>query len=168
MKSFDDTNEYSLLQAGKRECILEEIVEKEPKNGGSKYLNLKWRIRDDVEQPDAGRVIFESFFKDKETNDYRTSQIGSLLRAQGKKKEEGGTYDFEDYDELMQFVTGMKVELEITLNDPDEYHDETYNQVKYCSYKPTKHAPATLGEPVDSNLNKSPKTGDIEQEDLPF
>lgn len=172
MISANDTQEYSLLKNGEREVILETIEEKTAQTG-TKYLSLMFRIRDDVEQDDAGRVIFENYYKEKDgSNEYARAKVGSLLRAQGKNRAEGGTYDFEDYDEFMQFVTGMKLRLTIITEDANDYHDDAINLVKYCSYKPTNIPNKTLGGdttvPPVQNAKPSSPADEISDEDLPF
>ena len=171
--SASDTQEYTLLKTGEREVILDNIEEKTSSTTGNKYLALRFRIRDDIEQEDAGRVIFENFYKEKDgSGDYAKAKVGALLRAQGKTRAEGGTYDFDDYDEFMQFVMGMKLRLTIATEEPNDYHDDTINLVKYCSYKPTKFPNKTGFEPTDSNGNKVEiKKVDVEEvdpDDLPF
>ena len=172
MISANDTQEYSLLKNGEREVILETIEEKKAQTG-TMYLSLMFRIRDDVEQDDAGRVIFENFYKEKDgSNEYARAKVGALLRAQGKNRAEGGTYDFEDYDEFMQFVTGMKLRLTIITEEANDYHDDTINLVKYCSYKPTNVPNKTLGGnptvPPIQNQKPSSVEEDIDTSDLPF
>ena len=170
MLNYSNKPQYDLLDEAKdEEVYLENAEIKELPRSGKKVINLKFRIRDDIEQPNKGRVIFDTIWQDKEKpDDFDSRKINALLLVQG----EDGKYDFDDYDELVQYIIGTFLRISIEKNPADEYHEEPYNQVKYCSYKPTKVGAKSVsnGNSVSTPTKASNDTVtlDVEDESLPF
>lgn len=173
MLKFSNKPQFDLLKEAKnQEVILEKAEIKKLENSGKQVINLTFKIRDDVEQENKGRVIFDSIWEEKNNpGTFDSKKINALLLVQG----ESGKYDFDDYDELVQFINGMFMQITVELKPADEYHDEPYNQVKYCSYKPSKVLPKTLGGDTSAKetTNKNYAASDVVpmddvNSDLPF
>lgn len=172
MLNYSNKPQYDLLEEAKdEEAILETAEIKELPTSGKRVINLKFKIRDDIEQPNKGRVIFDTIWPDKKNpNDFDSRKINALLLVKG----EDGKYDFEDYDELVQYINGFLLRISIEKKPADEYHEEPYNQVKYCSYKPTqagmKSIPSGNSMATPTKASNDTVTLDVDDDDenLPF
>ena len=164
MYEFEQKDEYSLIPSGEYEVVLEKAEIKTAQSSGRPYISMKFRIRNDVEQPQQGRLIFESIFLEKTSNQFDKKKLGAIMRTQGPS----GKYSFADDDEVVQYINGLAMRLTIELNGPDDYHSEDYNQVKYCSYKPTNVKAKTLGGVEEMNAKFDGIVEVIDDSDLPF
>ena len=76
-------NEVKLLTDGEYECVIDDIKEKTYGMENKTCLSIQFRVRSDVEQVGKNRIVFETLYKSKETNDYNGKRIGNLLNACG-------------------------------------------------------------------------------------
>lgn len=166
---FSDKEERDLIKDGDYEVILDTAEVRSYKSDSSKkYLSLKFIIRQDVEQPHCGRAIFESVFRDK-TNpdqfDHRKLQK-IILTQKGKDTFQN---KFANEDELIQYINGLTMQIHITCKEPDEYHDEAFNEVKYLSYKPSTVKLQEIGSKTESKPQTHIEYTDVNfEEGLPF
>lgn len=169
--SFSNKPEYELLkEVKKQEVFIENAEIKRTERSQKQFISIKFRIRDDIEQENAGRIIFDTIWEERDNPGvFDTRKISSLLQSQG----ENGKYNFEDYDELVQYINGLSMIITIEVKPADDFRDEPYNQVKYCSYKPSESKPKTLGASTN-NINtqqSSLRASDVvyvDDTDLPF
>lgn len=143
---------YELVEKGDYEVTLScEWAKKF--NSDEKYINCKFRIRDDVEQSFGGRVIFDSIYKQVGTDDYNKTKINGILSAIPNAK-----LDFDDYDELIQYLNGKNMIVTVEIDPANAYHQKDKNIVKYLSYRPSELAADTATateddwQPVDGDL----------------
>ena len=160
-------SEYGLVNEGIYETNL--TVSLKTSKTGKSYISLDWKIRDDVEQGSKGRVVFDTIWSDKENpNQFDKRKLHKILLTQGPN----GKYTFADDDEIVQHINGLTMMIHVNKNGADQYHQEDYNEVKYCSYKPSKAQPKTLGtNPVQNSMNALNNAGidfDINSDKLPF
>lgn len=163
--SYEFSNErtYELIPEGDYEVILENAEIKFSKTSDASWINCAFRIRDDVEQGCQGRLIYDNIFQDKKKQGhYNEAKLHTILLTQGKE----GRYKFEDNDEIVQFINGMYMIIHIENKPADERNANPYNQVKFCSYKPTNN-------PIQEGFGSQPTlsqqySGDVDNDDLPF
>lgn len=166
--SFSNKPEYELLkEVKKQEVFIENAEIKRTERSQKQFINIKFRIRDDIEQENGGRVIYDTIWEEKNNPGvFDTRKISALLQSQG----ENGKYNFEDYDELVQYINGLSMIITVEVKPADDYNEEPYNQVKYCSYKPSEAKSKTLGKEEKSSKNYS--ASDVvnmdDLENLPF
>ena len=148
-----EENSYSVVPEGTYEAVLS----LEKKMYEERYfISLKWVIRDDVEQGSHNRRVLESIWDDKDNpGRFPTKKLSKILSIQGKD----GKYNFDDIDEVLQFINGWNVRIGVKIGKPDDWHQEEYNYVSF--YGPTKFPNQTLD-------NNSTKTEDFNTDDLPF
>ena len=160
---FSNKREYELIPAGTYEVILDTVEIKVAKNSQKEYLSCTYRIRDDVEQACAGRLLFESIFRDKtDPTVFNKRLIHNILLSQGEK----GKYKFEDEEEIIQHINGLYMQVYIENNPADEFHNEPYNRIKFGSQKETKFPPQTIGS--TSKIDQQYGLNVDDDEDLPF
>ena len=157
--SYDFTQEtkYDLINEGEYEVVLQ-LAEKKATTTGKEYINCQFKIRDDVAQPSAGRYVFDAIWEDKtRTGSFDFNKLKAIIKTQ-----ENATLKFDSDDEIIQYINGLLMRIHISKKPADGYHSEEYNEIKYCSYKPTNFPLKTLGKPSDDLIS------DIDEEDLPF
>ncbi len=164
---FSDREERDLIDDGIYEVTLDTAEVKSYKTDSSKqYLSLKFIIRPDVEQKFGNRLVFETIFRDKTNPDqFDHRKLQKIILTQ-KGKDTFQT-KFANEDELIQYINGLTMQIHISRKDPDDYHDEPYNEVKYLSYRPSNIKLAELGAKVEAAPKKQEMI-DFEADDLPF
>lgn len=164
---FSDREEFELIKEGTYEVVLDTAEVRSYKSDSSKkYLSLKFIIRQDVEQPHAGRMIFESVFRDKANPDqFDHRKLQKIILTQ--KGKDTFQNKFANEDELIQYINGLTMQIYISLKEPDQYHDTAFNEVKFCSYKPSEVKLQEIGA-TTSQPQKKVEYVDLSGEDLPF
>lgn len=150
---------YEPIEKGEYEVVLTaEWKDKADKSG--KYINCAFRVRDDVEQKNQGRLIFDPIYESKNKKGvYQPAKIEGILDTVAD-----ANYQFKNYDEVIQYINGlaMRIEVQIEKADPDKENSKDRNIVKYLSYKPTLHP---LAESPFKNLKVN---DEIDVDSLPF
>ena len=129
---YDSAN--NLIAPGSYECRIVEAFTNAT-SGGTLFFSVRMAIRDDVEQPHKGRIIFHRIWRKKEptaedmtVDGYSFKQLMSLCRAaqlpNGKR--------FSSLDELGNDLTGrdLKVTVEHEFN---QYRGENEVRVKWLN-----------------------------------
>lgn len=155
--TFTKTDDYALLEEGEYEVVIERIEEKVSKNG-KKNISIMFRVRDDIEQPYGNRVLFESIWKEKDSEFYNRKRLNQLLGTQ--HFEDGKT--FKDIEDVLANLRNTYLIAVVKIVHSD-YSQEDENVISY--YKSSNHLPKALSsEPTKKNL----ETIEIADEDLPF
>lgn len=189
MINFDEYTEVKrkVVDAGRYEVVLSASVSdiKNPKPGGpTDYLNLSFKIRDDVNQKfnDGRCYVFKRLFRDK-TNPqwFDLPQSGAILATQ--KGKENYKTKFDEVDEFVQYINGITLAVDVE-KVMDDYYNEEVNQINFVAWKSPYHAseageykPATPETKSTETTNDSGvKSGNTEKlelgenkvDDLPF
>lgn len=141
----------SELQDGTYAVRFEKYELKQMQNGVD-YINLWFRIREDVDQPCKKFVFFEKIFKSKETGEW----LPYVLQNMGKvfKFKDGKT--FKSVSEFLKECVGKVCT--ITL----ETKEETHNGKTYTNQRITKWQEYSATQPVQGTVTVE------EDDDLPF
>lgn len=166
---FSNQETYDLIPEGDYEVVLETAEIKKTKDETKRYINCMFKIREDVEQGSKGRVVFDTIWSDRENpNQFDKRKLHKILLTQGPN----GKYSFADDDEIVQHINGLTMIVHVNKNGADQYHQEDYNEVKYCSYKPSKAQPKTIGfNPTQTAPGVVTAAGidfNVVDDDLPF
>lgn len=150
-----EENNYGLIPAGTYEANLT-IEKKYHESTNREFISLKWIIRDDVEQGSHNRRVLESIWEDRDNpGRFPTKKLSKILSIQGKT----GRYNFDDIDEVLQFINGWNVRIGIGIGKPDDYHTDEYNFISF--YGATKYPNQTLSSNKENSV-------DISSVELPF
>lgn len=119
---------------------------------GDLFINCRFTIREDVDQDFQRRIIFDGIYKSKTTGEYSPSKINALLAAINTN-EDNPQWDFEDYDDLIQFLNGKNVKITVELQkaDPNNPSSTDKNVVKYLSYRPTDFKATNFSATITQN-----------------
>lgn len=120
-------------------------------NAGDLYINCRFTIREDVEQDFQRRIVFDGIYKSKTTGEFSPQKINALLAAVNAN-EDKPQWDFEDYDDLIQYLNGKLVKITVEIQKADVTTGTSdKNVVKYLSYKPTEYKHITYATPITQN-----------------
>lgn len=124
---------FEPITPGKYEVILN--TEWRKARNGNMYINCMFKIRKGFGQDFENRVVFDGIYKSKTTGEFSEQKINAMLAAIPNAKR-----DFEDYDDLIQYLNDkpMIVEIDIELPDPEYPDSKERNIVTYLSYEPSK------------------------------
>lgn len=155
---------YELIEKGDYEVTLQCEWAKKVSDPNELYINCKFKIREDVEQSFPGRFVFDSIYKQQGTMDYNKTKINGLLGAIPRAK-----LDFENYDELIQYLNGQNMVVTIEIERANQWHSKDKNVIKYLSYRPSE-----VATPVATTTTTFSTTSVIDEDmtmvdgDLPF
>ena len=140
----------TLINEGEYEVVIERMTEGETPNGKRK-IDLMFRFRDIEGQGYINRVLFDTIWKERDTEYYNRRRINMLL----------GTQDFEDgktfkniqaiIDEMLGSFLRIKVVIAF-----DDYRNKDVNKIQY--YMSSQHKPKKVEKKVE----------EVAEEDLPF
>lgn len=150
--TFSEREEFDLLPSADYEVTLE-LAEPRTTDSGKEYLNLKFRIRSDVDSNATGknRVIFDKLWKDKfDTNWYDLKKLQKIILTQKGLP----TYklDFQDVDECVQYINGLNMKITI-IQKFDDYRNADVNEIQYMSYAPSTAVVTDKFEKKNANLD---------------
>ena len=143
-----DTN--NLINEGEYEVQLERMLEGETPSGKRK-LDLMFRFRDVEGQGYVNRVLFDTIWKERETEYYNRRRINMLLGTQ--HYEDGKT--FKNIQEIIDEMLGSYLRIKVVVAY-DDYRKEDVNKIQY--YMSSQNQP----KKVES------KKVEVSEDDLPF
>jgi len=141
-------DDFELIEPGRYNCTL--TTEWRETRGGDAYINCAFRIDRDGNQKYGGRIVFDGIYKSKTTGDYQASKINALLATIPKPKT-----DFEDYDELLLYLNGIKVNVEIDIEPADSERpmSKDKNIITYLSYRPVENNNESSSIDIPSDMD---------------
>lgn len=163
---FDEAED--LVPAGEYEVVLS-AEKRVIASSGNVYIRCKFTIRDDIEQVAKGRCVFDSIFTEKDgpnAGEFRHDKLGKIISTQGKDAQK----DFQNEDELIQYINGLRMRITVDRKAPDDYNPVEHNEVRYLSYRPSKAAPQDI-QPAAAPADAKPDAGtdaNNNSNDMPF
>jgi len=144
------TNNFELIEPNDYETTIN--LEYKKTNAGELYINCKFAIRDDVEQDFQRRIVFDGIYKSKATGEFQANKINALLAAVNAN-EEHPRWDFDDYDDVIQFLNDKKVKVTVEMQKADLNNPSSSdrNTIKFLSYRPTEYKEVVYTAPITQN-----------------
>lgn len=154
-------NSYELIKPGEYEFVLKMSWDKTL--NGARYISCVYTIREDVAQEFQGRLIFDGIYAD-ENGVYDQKRIDAILSTIENPK-----LDFEDYDEVIQYLNGklLKGEVSIVKANPEKNTTDR-NKIKTWTLKPTAYPDYTMKIETAQGFAVYQNQTVITDEDLPF
>ena len=140
----------TLIKEGEYEVVIERMTEGETPNGKRK-IDLMLRIRDIEGQVHINRVLFDTIWKERETEFYNRRRINMLLGTQDFK--DGQT--FKNIQAIIDEMLGSFMRIKVVVAF-DEYRGKDVNKIQY--YMSSQHKPKQVKKVVE----------ELAEEDLPF
>ena len=158
-KANAEKKEYEKIPDGDYEAVVDSLKEATTKNGKEK-IAISFKIRDDVEQPCKGRLVWDDIWKEKDDpSQYNHLRLDQLI---GTQHVEDGT-SFETVDEIARVMVGAFLIIHVK-NETDEWQGVSYERTRVKYYKSTKHPAQTLSAPQKGNTASI----EIDDDDMPF
>ena len=160
-------NSYEPIPQGYYEMNIKS-VSKDATKGGTEYLSIVLRVRDDLDQalPETNgkyhnRIVFAKVWKDKQTDytQYKQSDLTFITVAAGY---EPGT-KFDTFEQFTDALTGKNVRVQVVI-DEDTYQGKTTkrNQVWASGFEPTQFPTQAQPQP------QAQPQAQVNDNDLPF
>ncbi len=132
-EEFDTNGEFSLIDDGDYEVVIEKVEPKQSQKG-NKYLNITFKIRNDVEQNFKNRKLFYRINEKEGDNCYDFNRVNKIIITQ--KNTANYKKYFIDIDEVLQYLVGLHLILTVETSF-DEYSQKERNNVKDWSFSPS-------------------------------
>ena len=164
-EEFDTNGEFSLIDEGRYEVLIDKIEPKESQKH-NKYLNVVFKIRNDVEQNFKNRKLFYRInAKEGDPTGYDFNRLNKLIITQ--KNTPNYKKYFTDTDEVIQYLIGLHLIVTVEVSF-DDYSQKDRNTVKDWAFEPsvwdTQEHPTATDTVVHSD---EPVKKNTEQLDLP-
>ena len=162
-----ENNEYELIDEGTYEVVLEKLEPKtSTKNGKTtKYMNVTFTIRDDVDQDFKKRKIWYTIFARDNDVAFNFNAINAIIITQEGRKDY--KRHFKNIDEIFQYLIGLHLRLDIGIEfnqfkgkDDNIIVDDTFTFSQWDIDHPDS---GEVGGTKDSNLDAVDAS-----DDLPF
>lgn len=153
-----EQQEFQLIEPGT--YAVEMTAEFKKTKSGDDFINCAFKILKEYDSTWGGRIVFDGIYKSLKTGAFNEAKINAILSTIKNPKT-----DFEDYDELVQYFNGIKMEIDIDIEQADNNvpNSKDRNIIKYLSYKPLSKEATT-----QQTTSKEDKKVDPVQDDLPW
>lgn len=100
--------------------------------GGSDFINCAFKIMKEYDNTWGGRIVFDGLYKSTQSGEFQRAKIDAILATIKNFKN-----DFEDYEELVQYINGTEMIVYIDIEKADENvpTSKDRNVIRYLSYK---------------------------------
>lgn len=161
LEDYAGQKEFPVVDGGTYEMVISAKVQP-TKDNTSDYLNIGFKIRDDIDQKFAGSYVFEKLFRDKNNPEwYDLTKSGNILVTQ--KGKPGYKTKFDEVAEFVQYINGIT--LVVTVEKAyDDYFQKEVNSIKYLSYKPSQLGPYV--DPKANGNDAKPAEGEIKAKNV--
>lgn len=169
LEEYAGNKEFPVVDGGDYEVVLI-LSRKWTQDRTKEFVNMDFKIRDDVEQKFKGSHIFDKAWVDPANPKwFDLKKLGSILVTQ--KDKPGYKTSFDEVDEFIQYINGIN--LIITVEKKyDDYMQKEVNTVKYLSYKPSKLGhyvdPSTQSDKPTEPVAKNVEGLNIPDSEIPF
>lgn len=178
LENYAGQKEFPVIDGGRYEFVLTATITP-IKNGSGDYLNISYKVRDDVDQKynNGNAYVFEKLFRDKENPQwFDLRKSGNILATQ--KGLPGYKTKFEEVEEFVQLINGITLSAEVE-KKYDDFFQKEVNEIKFLSYRPSKFGPykkpetATAPAPAADGGEEAIKGKNLDKlnvpdSDLPF
>jgi hypothetical protein len=174
------SSDDELVADGWYEVILDKAEIRTSKRTNNTYINLQFKIRDDVEQAYKGMFVYDIVGHDRAKPElFDMRKLRNLIFTQSKVK--GFNPVFRSDDEVVQFLNGIYLKINVVkVAAQDNFPAK--NGIASGGYKASDFLPKTIGEPVTAPTTTASTTAttakkedgknldsiDVVDDDLPF
>lgn len=120
---YSQAKEFGAIADGTYEVTID-LAKQDATQGGSDYLDIRFRIRKDFQQEFQNNIIFHRIFAKKEDGKYPVAYIMNLAKAAGIPD---GT-KFTSLEDYLNQLEGKALKVTVK-NEKSEYKDKTYENL---------------------------------------
>ena len=132
---------------------------------GTKYMNITYRIREDVEQEHQGEVVFDKLWQNKTTGEYNMRRFNNICKSAGIPE---GT-SFANENSFLEAIVGKAIVVNVAVVF-DDFRQQDQNTILY--YRSSKVGFKTVNNaPTQTQTTKpvsAPAPAPEEDDDLPW
>lgn len=149
---FKTNYQVDLIKEGEYEAqiIKAELLAAET---GTKYMNIAFEIREDVDQEHQGEIIYDRLWQNKTTGEYNMRRFNNICKSAGIP--EGTT--FANEKEFFEAIVGRPIIINVAIVF-DDYRQQDKNTILY--YRTSKVGFKTV--------NKTPTQTTDTDDDIPW
>ena len=162
-EEFDTNGEFALIDDGKYEVVIEKVEPKESQKG-NKYLNVVFKIRNDVDQGFKNRKLFYRINAKEGDVCYDFNRVNKIIITQ--KNTANYKKFFTDVDEVLQYLVGLHLVLTVETSF-DDYSQKDRNNVKDWSFEPSVWDTQDHTATTEVSTEETPEL-DLDDSPLPF
>lgn len=156
-KAVEESDDYELIEEGEYEVVLEK-VEKKKSSKDNEYLNVTFKIRDDVNQKFQKRKLWYTIFKRDGDAAFNFNKINEIIITQEGRKDYKRY--FKDVDEVFQYLIGLHLKLKVGV-EFNQFKGVDGNVIIENSF-----APSECDDEVTSPFLEVPPTAEKKPEDI--
>lgn len=161
--NLEDTFDGS-IEDGDYEVVITKVGEDATK-GGTEYVDVRFTIRNDVDQKHKNQIIFHKIWKAKATGKYNMKSFNTLGKFARLTKT-----SFNSFDELLNEFVGKILKVKVA-NETSEYNGKTYENLNVKNMTFTAFPELAHQFKTEDKQESNPfatNTPDIQDDDLPF
>lgn len=156
--TFNKDEVFEKMPKGDYECFIESMILGETAERSEPKINIRLRVRDDLEQNMKNRVIFDSIYLDKNNpNVFDTKKINRILSSQSDIKD---NQYFETIQDVIEFLVGKSVLISLNYFNSKDNPEKEYQSL---TYKMSKVPPKQIAKNDNNTV-----VDILNEEDLPF
>lgn len=158
---FKTDYQIELVKEGEYEAQIIKAELLAAESTGTKYMNITYRIREDVEQEHQGDVVFDKLWQNKTTGEYNMRRFNNICKSAGIPE---GT-SFANENAFLEAIVGKAIVVNVAVVF-DDFRQQDQNTILYyrsskVGFKTVNKAPTT--KPVSASA-PAPEDDD----DLPW
>lgn len=160
---YEEKQDFGLIDEGRYEVIIDKVEKKISKNG-NKYLNVRFNIREDIEQPFKRRKLFYTIMGADNRLGYDFNKVNKIILTQ--KNQPTFKTTFQETDEVLQYLFGLRLSLVVeTTFDSNRGND--INIIDETSFsEPNDNIFKKVAQQASTNVSNLPD--DVDEDDIPF
>lgn len=128
---------------------------------GTKYMNITYRIREDVEQGHQGEVVFDKLWQNKTTGEYNMRRFNNICKSAGIPE---GT-SFANENAFLEAIVGKTIVINVAVVF-DDYRQQDQNTILY--YRSSKVGFKTVDNAQTTKPVSATAPAPEDDDDLPW
>lgn len=138
---FKTDYQIELVKEGEYEAQIIKAELLAAESTGTKYMNITYRIREDVEQEHQGDVVFDKLWQNKTTGEYNMRRFNNICKSAGIPE---GT-SFANENAFLEAIVGKTIVVSVAVVF-DDFRQQDQNTILYyrsskVGFKTVNNAP---------------------------
>lgn len=131
--NYEEASEgFGKIEDGKYEVLITQASEGATQ-GGSEYIDVRFTIRNDVQQKHANQIIFHKIWKSKETGQY----VMGMVQQLAKYAQLPNGQQYATIQDFFNALLGRPLVVEVK-NEESEYNGKTYENLNVKNMENTQ------------------------------
>lgn len=158
---FKTDYQIKLVKEGEYEAQIIKAELLAAESTGTKYMNITYRIREDVEQEHQGEVLYDKLWQNKTTGEYNMRRFNNICKSAGIPE---GT-SFANENAFLEAIVGKAIVVNVAIVF-DDYRQQDQNTILY--YRSSKVGFKTVDNAQNTKPVSAPAPAPEDDDDLPW